>query len=189
MNEIHFEQYRSHWESKKQNDQKLGTGVDKALSCLGDLLGPMSTLGDIGSYKCHFEMNLETAENDWIKHLPYIWMTELYNWITKPCLRLSYILCLLAITKCSSYLLLAMWQLIVTGDLLLWGGVLSSLLRGPRVLHWSGVLLSWRSLDNSLEKFLISFPEQTNPWQRETHHTRKSLIKGNPLYKGNPSQI
>ena len=51
---------------KQQNEQKLRTGVDKALPCLEDLLGPMSTLGDIGSYKykCHFEMNLETAGND-----------------------------------------------------------------------------------------------------------------------------
>ena len=53
----------NHWENKQQNEQKLGTGVDNALSCLGDLLGPMSTLGDIGSYKFHFEMNLGTAGN------------------------------------------------------------------------------------------------------------------------------
>ena len=49
-----------------------------------------------------------------------------------------------------------------TGDLLvtltfLWGGVLSSLLRGPRVLHWSGVLLSWRSpwVIYVLEEFFV----------------------------------
>ena len=62
--QMYFGRYRDHWENKQENDQKLGTGVDKALSCFGDLLGPMSTLGDIGSYKCHFEMNLETAGND-----------------------------------------------------------------------------------------------------------------------------
>ena len=60
---MHFGKYRNHWEHKQQNDRQLGTGVDKALSCPGDL-GPMPTLGDIGSYKCRFEMNLETAEND-----------------------------------------------------------------------------------------------------------------------------
>ena len=75
---MHFWKYTNHWENK-HNDQKLGTGVDKALSCLGDLLGTMSTLGDIGSYKCHFEMNLETTGNNEIKHLPYTWMIELYN--------------------------------------------------------------------------------------------------------------
>ena len=64
MNQMHFGKYRNHWENKQQNDQQLGTGVDKALSGLGDLLGPMATLGNIGSYKCHFEMNLETAGND-----------------------------------------------------------------------------------------------------------------------------
>ena len=56
--------YRNHLENKQRNEQKLGTSADKALSCLGDLPGPMSTLGDIGSYKCHVEMNLETAGNE-----------------------------------------------------------------------------------------------------------------------------
>ena len=98
----------------KKYDQKLLTGVDKALSCLGDFLGPMSTLGDIRSNRCHFEMNLETAEDDLIKHLSHTWMIELYNWVTKPCLWLPCILSLLAMTKCSSYLLLAMWQLMVS---------------------------------------------------------------------------
>ena len=37
----------------------------------------MSTLGDTRSYKCHFEMNLETAGSN--EHLPYTWMVELYN--------------------------------------------------------------------------------------------------------------
>ena len=66
INQINFGKYRNDWGSKNQNDQKLGTGVDKSsiMSCLGDLLGPMSPLGDKGSNKCHFEMNLETAEND-----------------------------------------------------------------------------------------------------------------------------
>ena len=77
MNQMHFGKYRNHWGNKQQNDQKLGTGVDKALLCLGDLLGPMSTLGDIGSYKCHFEMILEIAENYSIKHLSHTWMLEL----------------------------------------------------------------------------------------------------------------
>ena len=168
---MHFGKYRNHWENKQQNEQKLGTGVDKALSCLGDLLGPMSTLGDIGSYKCHFEMNLETAGNDLIKHLPHIWMIELYNWVTKPCLRLPYILCLLAMTKCSSYLLLAMWQLIVSNWRLACHINLSlgrcpvELAQGPsRVALVRGFAILEKSLDNLLEKFLIQFPEQTNPW-------------------------
>ena len=79
MNPMHCGKRRNHWENKQQDYQKLGTGVDKALSGLGNLLGPMSTFGDIGSYKCHFEMNLETAGNDLIKHLPHTWMIELYN--------------------------------------------------------------------------------------------------------------
>ena len=168
---MHFGKYRNHWENKQWNEQKLGTGVDKALSCLGDLLGPMSTLGDIGSYKCHFEMNLETAGHDQIKHLPHAWMIELYNWVTKPCLRLPYILCLLVMTKCSSYLLLAIWQRIVSNWRLAYHMNLS-LGRCPvelaqessRVALVRGFAILEKSLDNLLEKFLIQFPEQTNPW-------------------------
>ena len=163
---MHFGKYRNHLENKQQNEQKLGTGVDKALSCLGDLLGPMSTLGDIGSYKCHFEMNLETAGHDQIKHLPHAWMIELYNWVTKPCLRLPYILCLLAMTKCSSYLLLAMWQLIVSNwrlachiNLTL-GRCPVELAQGPsRVALVKGFAFLEKPLDKLLEKFLILFPE------------------------------
>ena len=64
MNQMHFGKYRNLWGKRQQNDKQLGTGVDKALSSPGDLLGPMSTFGDTGSYKCHLEMNLETAGND-----------------------------------------------------------------------------------------------------------------------------
>ena len=63
VNQMHFGK-ETVGKTNNKHDQQLGTGVDKALSCLGDLPGPMSTLGDIGSYKCHFEMNLETAGNN-----------------------------------------------------------------------------------------------------------------------------
>ena len=64
MNHVHLNISNKTLGTQERNDPKPGKGVDKALSCLGDLLRPMSALGDIGSYKCHFEMNLETAEND-----------------------------------------------------------------------------------------------------------------------------
>ena len=59
--------------------------------------------------------------------------------ISKDGKRSSYLLCLLAMTKCS-ILINVTTDMSPTGDLLvtlifLWGGVLLSLLRGPRVLH------------------------------------------------------
>ena len=156
----------------------------------------MSTLGNIGSYKCHFEMNLETAGNDKIKHLPYTWMIELYNWVTKPCLRLPYILCLLAMTKCRSYLLLAMWQLIVSNWRLACHMNISlgrcpvELAQGPsRVALVRGFAILEKSLDNLLEKFLlISWTNKPlvnwNLSYKEVTYKGKSFIQGEIMCKG-----
>ena len=96
-----------------------------------------------GWQRSHFRINPETAEIDKKRTChTHGWLSCVIGWPSPPCdwhtfsafwLWSSVVSVLISVTTDMS----------PTGDLLvtlifLWGGVLSSLLRGPRVLHWHG---------------------------------------------------
>ena len=104
------------------------------------------------------------------KHLSHTWMIELCNWGTKPSWWSPYLLGLLAMIKCSicSYQCdnwyVSNWRLACHINLSL-GRCPVELAQGPScVALVRGFAILEKTWDDLLEKFLIQFPEQTNPW-------------------------